>query len=401
MNPKLQQLQPYPFERLNQLKSGIIVPKDIAHIALSIGEPKHQPPAFVIEKLKASLEHISVYPKTKGQDTLRQSIANWLEKRFQLSQGSINPKHQVLPLNGTREGLFSFIQAVINTNNSNPKVLMPNPFYQIYEGATLLAGAEPIFLNCSHQNGYLPDFDAITPQTWRECQLLILCNPGNPTGAVLPQSELVKLIKLADEYNFIICSDECYSEIYFDEMQAPVGLLEACKSMGREDYSRCVVMHSLSKRSNLPGLRSGFIAGDADIIGCFLQYRTYHGCAMAEPSQIASTLAWSDERHVIDNRLLYQRKFKNFLEVLDGILDVNMPDAAFYLWARLPEDDEAFCQKLYAQQHITALPGQYLSRQADGINPGFKHARLALVATESECLNAASRLKTFMQENYG
>ena len=400
MNPHLALLKPYPFERLNALKNGIVPPAELAHIALSIGEPKHQPPAFVLDTLSQSLSHISNYPKTKGMHSLRQSIANWLQQRFKLPQDSVDADTQVLPLNGTREGLFSFIQTVVDGTHPNAKVLMPNPFYQIYEGAALLAGAEPVFINCDDSNGYLPDFDTIDAQTWQDCQLLILCSPGNPTGAVLPENELIKLIKLADRYDFIICSDECYSEIYFDENTPPTGLLEACNTLGRLDYSRCLVMHSLSKRSNLPGLRSGFIAGDADVIKSFLQYRTYHGSAMAEPVQLASVAAWNDEQHVIENRALYTRKFNQVLDTLDGCLDVSMPDAAFYLWARLPEDDEQFCQKLFAQQHITALPGQYLSREANGINPGFKHARLALVATETECLDAAQRIKTFIQQNY-
>lgn len=400
MNPNLSLLQPYPFERLNQLKSGVTASADLAHIALSIGEPKHLPPSFVLETLSQSLQKISAYPKTKGMESLRQSIANWLESRFNLQHQSIDADTQVLPLNGTREGLFSFIQAAVNGQTKNAKVLMPNPFYQIYEGATLLAGAEPVFLNCTADNNYLPDFDALDAQTWKDCQLLILCSPGNPTGAVLPEKELIKLINLADQYDFLICSDECYSEIYFNEATPPTGLLEACSTMQRHNYSRCLVMHSLSKRSNLPGLRSGFIAGDADVIKDFLKYRTYHGCAMAEPTQLASVTAWNDEQHVIENRALYTRKFQQVLETLDGCLDVSMPDAAFYLWARLPEDDEKFCQKLFAQQHITALPGQYLSRQSNTINPGYKHARLALVATEQECLDAALRIKTFVQQNY-
>ena len=400
MNPHLSLLQPYPFERLNALKAGIIAPKNLKPIALSIGEPKHTTPAFVLDCLSKNLKHISSYPKTKGSDALRQSIAHWLTTRFSLADNSLSAASQVLPLNGTREGLFSFIQAVVDPTQNNAKVLMPNPFYQIYEGATLLAGASPYFLNCTQDNNYLPDFDAIDAQTWTDCQVLILCSPGNPTGAVIPKESLIKLIALADQYDFIIASDECYSEVYFDEACAPVGLLEACSQMGRDNYERCVVFHSLSKRSNLPGLRSGFIAGDADIIKHFLQYRTYHGCAMAEPTQLASIAAWNDEKHVVENRALYARKFERVLETLDGSLKVNMPDAAFYLWAQLPEDDERFCQKLFAQQHITALPGQYLSRQAHGINPGFQHARLALVATEAECIDAAQRLKTFMQYNY-
>lgn len=399
MNRQLQYLQPYPFERLAALKDGIS-PAEKSAIALSIGEPKHTPPDFVLKKLADNLDRIAAYPKTKGNDKLREVIARWLEKRFTLPQDSINPENQVLPLNGTREGLFAFVQACISAGD-NAGVIMPNPFYQIYEGATYLAGATPHFVNCTAESNYLPDFDRVTEQQWRDCKLLIICTPGNPTGAVMSMADMQKLIKLADQYDFVIASDECYSEIYFDEAAPPPGLLEACAQMGRTDYKRCVVFHSLSKRSNLPGLRSGFVAGDRAIIQPFLQYRTYHGCAMAEPTQIASTLAWQDEQHVIENRALYQRKFRQVLEELDGCLDVSMPDAAFYLWPKLPEDDEAFCQKLFAEQNITALPGQYLSREANGINPGQNHARLALVATEAECLEAARRIKSFIQQHYG
>ena len=399
MNQLLDLLQPYPFERLAALKAGI-TPAARSSISLSIGEPKHLPPALVMQQLAASLQQVSVYPKTKGLDALREAIALWLEQRFKLPAQSVSADQQVLPLNGTREGLFAFIQACI-TPGSGARVLMPNPFYQIYEGATLLAGAEPVFLNCDRAHSYLPDFDAVDEQTWRHCRLLIVCTPGNPTGAVLPEATLVKLIKLADQYDFIIASDECYSEIYFDEARPPVGLLEACASIGRTDYKRCVVFHSLSKRSNLPGMRSGFIAGDADVIGEFLRYRTYHGCAMSEPVQLASISAWQDEAHVIENRQVYQRKFQRVLETLDGCLDVTMPDAAFYLWPQLPEDDEVFCQQLFAAENVTALPGQYLSRTAaNGINPGSQHARLALVATEDECVEAALRIKRFVAERY-
>ena len=398
MNKYIDLLQPYPFERLNTLKEGII-PADKSHISLSIGEPKHLPPELVMKKLASSLDRISFYPKTKGLLELRTSIAHWLEKRFHLQQSSVDIEHQILPLNGTREGLFSFIQACTDSR-SGAKVLMPNPFYQIYEGAALLTGVEPVFINCLEENHYLPDFDAIDEKTWKECQLLIICTPGNPTGAVIPLDTLKNLIALADKYDFIIASDECYSEIYFDENTPPVGLLEACAAIGRHSYERCVVFHSLSKRSNLPGLRSGFIAGDKDIITPYLLYRTYHGCAMAEPAQLASITAWQDEHHVIENRTVYRKKFLRTLDTLDGSLNVSLPEAAFYLWPKLPEDDELFCQKLFAEEHITALPGQYLSRVGDGINPGFQHARLALVATEAECVEAAKRIKQFMQKHY-
>lgn len=400
MNPNLSKLQPYPFQRLNQL-IGQVTPVDKSLISLSIGEPKHAAPQMVIETLKNSMDRIGIYPKTAGTDELRQAISNWGSKRFILQDGALSAQ-QVLPLNGTREGLFSFIQAAVAAGES-AKVLMPNPFYQIYEGACYLAGASPVFLNCTAENGYLPDIQALAkdnPQILKDCQLLIICSPSNPTGTVMPAQELIELIKLADQYDFIIASDECYSEIYFDEQNPPCGLLQACQIMGRTSFERCVVFHSLSKRSNLPGLRSGFVAGDKDIINAFLQYRTYHGCAMSEPVQQASIAAWSDENHVIENRKIYQQKFTQVLDVLDGCLDVSLPEAAFYLWPKLPSDDETFCQQLFAQQHVLALPGQYLSRSSDSINPGSKHARLALVATEAQCLDAAKRIKQFMQENY-
>ncbi|HEY9032624.1 MAG TPA: succinyldiaminopimelate transaminase [Pseudomonadales bacterium] len=398
MNRLLSQLQPYPFERLAALKAGIS-PADKPAIMLSIGEPKHAPPPFVLHSLAGHLDRISFYPKTLGNDALRQAIAGWLERRFALAAGSVSAERQVLPLNGTREGIFAFVQAAVSASAS-ASVIMPNPFYQIYEGAALLAGATPVFVNCTADNGYRPDFSQLSEQQWRDCQLLIICSPGNPTGAVMSLEDMQALIRLADRYDFIIASDECYSEIYHDEDNPPPGLLQACAAMGRDDFRRCVVFHSLSKRSNLPGLRSGFIAGDSELIQPFLLYRTYHGCAMAEPTQIASTLAWQDEQHVIDNRALYRRKFRQVLDVLDGCLNVAMPPAAFYLWPQLPDDDERFCQALYAAQNVTALPGQYLSRQANGTNPGQNHARLALVATEAECLDAAQRIRQFVLQQY-
>ncbi len=398
MNRNISLLRPYPFERLNSLKAGI-TPVAKPHIGLSIGEPAHASPAFVLKALTESLGRLGVYPKTKGTPELRQAMASWAERRFRLPPSSVNPETAILPLNGTREGLFSFIQAAVNAK-PGAKIVMPNPFYQIYEGAALLAGVEPFFLNCLPDNRYLPDFDAVSEQTWRDCQLLIICSPGNPTGAVLPLATLEKLIRLADRYDFIIASDECYSEIYFDEAAPPAGLLEACARMGRHGYERCVVFHSLSKRSNLPGLRSGFIAGDADILKEYLLYRTYHGAVLPEPTQIASTVAWQDETHVVENRAIYTRKFRQVLEILDGCLHVSMPDAAFYLWAQLPDDDETFSRNLFAEQNVTILPGQYLSRENNGSNPGRNHARMALVAPEVECIEAAHRIRQFVLQHY-
>ncbi|MBE0510212.1 MAG: succinyldiaminopimelate transaminase [Chromatiales bacterium] len=396
MNPDLDRLQPYPFEKLAQLKAGVTPPEKTA-IALSIGEPKHQPPAFVLETLITHLHGLGNYPITKGRVELREAIASWLGRRFALPQGSLDAERHVLPVAGTREALFAFAQAVIDRHATRPKVLCPNPFYQIYEGAALLAGAEPWFLNCREENGFLPDLDAVPAEVWQDCQLFYLCSPGNPTGAVAPLGYLQKLIGLADEYDFIIASDECYSELYFDEAAPPPGLLEAAAAMGRTDFSRCVVFHSLSKRSNLPGLRSGFVAGDAEILKRFLLYRTYHGCALPPPTQAASISAWQDEVHVQANRAIYRQKFDAVLNILEPVLEVSRPDAGFYLWAKTPGSDTDFARELFAQQHLTVLPGSYLSRDAHGSNPGTGRVRMALVAELDECIEAAERIREFMK----
>lgn len=395
MNPELDKLHPYPFEKLATLKNGITANPELEHIALSIGEPKHKAPEFVLEYLQQQLSGVSAYPLTKGIPELRQTISNWLTQRFNLPENSINPEQHILPVNGTREALFAFAQAVID-RNKNPLIVMPNPFYQIYEGAAFLSGAEPYYLNTTSENNYLPDFDSVSDEVWARCQLLYICSPGNPTGAVIDKSTLQKLITLAEKHDFIIASDECYSEIYFDEGNPPVGLLEAAAEMGNTDYARCVVFHSLSKRSNLPGLRSGFVAGDKNIMAKFLKYRTYHGCAMPLHHQKASIKAWQDEQHVKDNRTLYQKKFTDVLEILSPTLDVKKPDAGFYLWAKTPESDEDFAQNLFAKQNITVLPGSYLSREAQDLNPGNQHVRMALVASYDECIDAAKRIRQFM-----
>jgi len=400
MNPDLNRLHPYPFEKLAELKQGITPDAAMAHIALSIGEPKHEAPAFVLEELAQSLGKIANYPLTKGTLELRQSIANWLQRRFKLPENSLDAEQHILPVNGTREALFAFAQAVINKeNNKNgqPLVCMPNPFYQIYEGAAFLAGAEPYFYNTTKDTDYLPDFEAIDDASWQRCQLIYICTPGNPTGAVISKEQMQWLINKAEEFDFIIASDECYSEIYFDETNPPCGLLEAAAEMGNTDYKRCVVFHSLSKRSNLPGLRSGFVAGDADIMKGFLKYRTYHGCAMSGHHQHASICAWNDEEHVINNRQMYQQKFNTVLEILSPHMDVKLPDAGFYLWPQTPVADTDFAQKLFAEKNITVLPGQYLSRKTQGINPGENHIRMALVATLEETTEAAERIKDFLQ----
>jgi N-succinyldiaminopimelate aminotransferase len=395
MNPDLDKLQPYPFEKLNALKAGT-TPSSKPHIALSIGEPKHATPGLIAAALQEHLQTgLATYPLTKGMPALRTAICDWLTKRFQLPSGSLDPEHHALPVNGTREALFAFAQAVVDHDKSG-LVVSPNPFYQIYEGAALLAGATPHFIPCAVDKGYLPDFDAVGTEVWDRCQLLFLCSPGNPTGAVIPQSILQQLIRLAERHDFVIASDECYSEIYFDENNPPVGLLQASAAMGNTDYRRCVVFHSLSKRSNAPGLRSGFIAGDADLLAGFLRYRTYHGCAMPVQHQYASIAAWQDENHVRDNRRQYREKFDAVLDTLDGCLDVARPDAGFYLWPKTPVSDEDFARGLFAQQHVTVLPGRYLSRDVNGFNPGAGHVRMALVATAEECVEAANRIKQFV-----
>lgn len=390
MNPDLQLLHPYPFEKLSALFSDLTAPAHLSHIALSIGEPKHAAPEFVTQALIDGLAHLSTYPASKGLLSLRQAIAAWLSRRFGLQQ--IDPEQQVLPVSGTREALFSFVQAMID-RKQQPYVVMPNPFYQIYEGAAFLAGATPYFVNCTANNDYLGDFEAIPAQVWQQTQLLFICTPGNPTGAVMPEAKIRRLIELSDQYNFIIASDECYSELYFD--RPPIGLLEVCARMGRHDYRNCVVFHSLSKRSNLPGLRSGFVAGDAALLAPYLKYRTYHGAAMPVQHQLASIAAWQDEAHVEANRVLYRQKFDLFLHELGDRLPLKKPDAGFYFWLPV-EDDEAFARKLYAEANITVLAGRYLSRDTPTGNAGKNHVRMALVADLAQCEQAIARLKKIL-----
>lgn len=402
MNPNLDSLQPYPFERLAALKHGVEPPAHLSAIALSIGEPKHPTPSIIGETLLAHLHQLAVYPNTRGSLELREGIAAWLARRYRLPAAALDPDRHLLPVNGTREALFAFAQAVVDPA-AGALVLMPNPFYQIYEGAALLAGATPYYLDCSAAQGFVPDFDAVDSDVWRRCQLLYICSPGNPTGAVIDQPRLTRLMALADEHDFIIAADECYAEIYLDETSPPVGLLRAAVDAGRDDFRRCVVFHSLSKRSNAPGLRSGFVAGDADIIQRFFAYRTYHGCAMPLPSQHASRVAWSDEAHVIENRRLYREKFDAVLDVLDGVLEVERPAASFYLWPRTPTADTEFARELFRQQNVTVLPGSFLSRRTKTPNagkapvadPGANRVRMALVPPLDECLDAARRIKTF------
>ena len=331
MNANLGLLQAYPFQRLNELKAGITPPAHLTHISLSIGEPRHPAPEFVKQALTESIDKLSHYPSTRGSIELRTSISQWLEQRFHLSKDSLDPESHVLPVCGTREAIFAFTQAVVSPNEgpAKPVVITPNPFYQIYEGSAILAGAEPYLLDCNADNGFIPDLDTVPQAIWERCQLLQLCSPGNPTGAVMTIAQMQHAVQLADQYDFVIASDECYSDIYLDESKPPPGLLEACKAMGRHDYDRCVVFHSLSKRSNLPGLRSGFVAGDKAILSQFLNYRTYHGCSMSLPVQIASTAAWKDETHTIENRTLYREKFLAVTDILRGCMTFPEPQASF------------------------------------------------------------------------
>lgn len=393
MNPELQKLHAYPFEKLAQLFKGTQPPANLKPIALSIGEPKHASPDFVKKAITDNLGKLATYPTTKGIPELRQSIAGWLQRRFTL-QG-VNAETEVVPVNGTREALFSFTQAVVNSA-AKPLVVMPDPFYQIYEGAAFLAGAEPYYLPCTAENNFIPDYDAVPESVWQRTQLLFLCSPGNPTGAVSNRKVLKKLITLADRFDFVIASDECYSEIYFDEAQPPVGLLQVCAETGRHDFARCVVFHSLSKRSNLPGLRSGFVAGDASLLAPYLLYRTYHGSAMPVQHQLASIAAWDDEEHVRDNRRLYREKFAAFREIIGEVLPLTMPDAGFYFWAATPIPDDEFARRLFDATHVTVLPGRFLGRDVGGKNPGAGHVRMALVAGPEECIEAAQRIRDFV-----
>ncbi|MFY1667023.1 succinyldiaminopimelate transaminase [Pseudomonas sp. Pseu.R1] len=396
MNNALQQLQPYPFEKLRALLGSVTPNPDKRPIALSIGEPKHTSPEFVAKALADNLDKMAVYPTTAGIPALREAIAGWCERRFSVPQGWLDAGKHVLPVNGTREALFAFTQTVVNRSDDG-LVVSPNPFYQIYEGAAFLAGAKPHYLPCLVEHGFNPDFDAVPADIWKRCQILFLCSPGNPTGALIPLETLKKLIALADEHDFVIAADECYSELYFDEGTPPPGLLTACAELGREDFKRCVVFHSLSKRSNLPGLRSGFVAGDAEILKGFLLYRTYHGCAMPVQTQLASIAAWNDEAHVRANRDLYREKFDAVLEILSPVMDVQRPDGSFYLWPNVGSDDAAFCRDLFEAEHVTVVPGSYLSRDVDGANPGAGRVRMALVASLSECVEAAERIRNFVK----
>jgi N-succinyldiaminopimelate aminotransferase len=397
MNPHLQALEAYPFERLNALKAGVTPPPDHPPVMLSIGEPRHAPPGFVLDLLieRAALARdLAAYPATRGSGELRAAIAEWLTRRF---AATVDPERQVLPVAGTREALFSFGQATLS-GRSDAVVVLPNPFYQIYEGAALLRGAQPYFVNCSADTGFLPDYRAVPEAVWRRCELVYLCSPGNPTGATLDRETLCWLMELADRHDFLIAADECYSEIYLDESAPPMGLLQAATLAGRDDFRRCVVFHSLSKRSNLPGLRSGFVAGDAAVLDRYYRYRTYQGCALPNHVQRASAAAWQDEAHVRDNRAAYRRKFAAVTPILAPLLELYEPQGGFYHWARTPGDDETFTRALFAARNVTVLPGTYLARHAHGTNPGKGYVRIAWVAPEQDCVAAARQIAAWLTE---
>ncbi len=396
MNTGLTALQPYPFERLNALLQGS-PPTGIKTIPLTIGEPQHPPPRGVTDLLAEHAALVGKYPTTAGSATLRATIARWLERRFSLT--SVDADLQVLPLNGTREGLFALAQTVV-TQGQPGAVISPNPFYQIYEGAALLAGSTPLFVNCEDRHGFTPDFSQITPDQWQACQLLYICTPGNPAGAVLSTSQLQQLISLAQEYDFVIASDECYSEIYPNEEDPPPGLLGAAAAMGVEDYRNCLCFHSLSKRSNLPGLRSGFVAGDSRWIERFRRYRTYHGCAMPTHHQVASEWAWSDEIHVIENRARYRDKFNAVLPIISEVMTTPIPEAGFYLWPETPIDDEAFASELWHRTGVSVLPGRYLARDTPEGNPGAMRVRIALVAERELCVEAVERMAHSLRQGW-
>ncbi|MDP1651420.1 MAG: succinyldiaminopimelate transaminase [Rhodocyclaceae bacterium] len=398
MNPNLDKLQTYPFEKLRDLYAGTTPPAGLAEIKLHIGEPQHPTPQFIKDVLTANLTGLANYPTTNGSDDLRQSIADWIARRYGIPAPDIAT--QVLPVTGSREALFAIAQAVIEPKHIQPIVISPNPFYQIYEGAALLAGARPFFMNTTPENGFRMDWASVPDEIWQDCQLVYVCSPGNPTGKVMSLEDWQTLFELSDRYDFVIAADECYSEIYFDEAQPPLGGMQAARQLGRDDYKNLIMFSSLSKRSNVPGMRSGFVAGDAAIMKKFWLYRTYQGCAMSPPIQAASAVAWRDETHVVDNRRRYAEKFERLTPIITRHLQTTKPDAGFYFWASVAPtglSDIEFTRELRRQYNVTVLPGSYLARDAGGINPGRDFIRIALVAGVEECLVAAERIAAFCQ----
>jgi N-succinyldiaminopimelate aminotransferase len=393
MNPRLAMLQPYPFEKLRALLAGVTPNPAFKPINLSIGEPKHPTPALVKDALTGALEGLASYPATAGTAALREAIAAWLVRRYALD--AVDPATQVLPINGSREALFAFAQTVVDSTRPGARVACPNPFYQIYEGAALLAGAEPLYLNAAPEYGYRIDYAALPDAEWRDVQLVYACSPANPSGSVMTLDDWRRLFELSDRHGFVIASDECYSELYFDEAHPPLGALQAAQRLGRAGYPRLVVFSSLSKRSNAPGMRSGFVAGDAALMKSFLLYRTYHGSAMSLPVQQASIAAWRDELHVRDNRRLYAEKFAAALPMIEAPLSAYMPEGGFYLWVRTPIDDCDFARRLQHEYNVLVLPGSYLAREAHGRNPGRNYVRIALVASREECIEAIARIRQF------
>ncbi|MBF0588041.1 MAG: succinyldiaminopimelate transaminase [Magnetococcales bacterium] len=391
MNPRLEQLKPYPFERLSRLLGEVTPPADIRPINISIGEPKHAVAPFLRQAMIDAMDGIANYPTTRGEPALREAIAGWLVRRYALTPTSMDPDRNLLPVNGTREALFSIAQAVVDSDrHKDAVVLSPNPFYQIYEGAALMAGAEPVYIDATEESNFLPRFTELPAELLDRTQLLYLCSPSNPTGAVHSLEELTRLIELAEKHDFIIASDECYSEIWYE--RPPPGLLQAADASGRHDYARCLVFHSLSKRSNMPGARSGFVAGDAKLLAHYFRLRTYTGCAMPPFIQRASAVAWSDESHVADNRALYRAKLEEAVEILSPTLPVTRPQASFYLWLRVPGGGEQFTQRLLAEQNVTVLPGAYLGRSPNDENPGAPYIRVALVAPLEDNREAMQRI---------
>lgn len=396
MNPRLGRLETYPFEKLARLLAGVEPARALAPIALSIGEPQHAAPALLLEALTEGATRLASYPPTAGGIELRTAAAHWLERRFSLPPDAVDPLTMVLPVNGSREALFSFVQAAVDPTH-RPLVAMPNPFYQIYEGATLLAGAEPYLLDTTAQTHFVPPFASVPPEVWARCQILILCSPSNPTGAVLTRAELAQALALADEHDFIIAADECYADIYLDERTPPASLLEAALAAGHTRFERCIVFHSLSKRSSVPGLRSGFVAGDPQLLRPYLLYRTYHGGAMSPMIQHASAAAWNDDAHAARNRALYREKFAAVLPILGPLLQAPQPAGAFYLWADTGGDDERFVRELYATHNVKLLPGSYLARRSAAGNPGAGRVRISLTASLEDCLEAAERIREFLR----
>ena len=395
MNPSLSLLQPYPFQRLRDLFAGTTPNSAYSAINLSIGEPKHATPQLIKDALTSNLAGLASYPTTIGSVALREAISAWIARRYNIP--APNPEKAILPINGSREALFAFAQVIIDRTKENPIVISPNPFYQIYEGAAFLAGATPYFLNTLPENNHAMDFAGVPADVLQRTQLVYVCSPGNPSGKVMSLEQWKTLFALSDQYGFVIAADECYSEIYFDEKNPPLGALQAASLLARS-HANLIVFGSLSKRSNVPGMRSGFVAGDEKIIEKFTLYRTYHGCAMSPTVQAASIVAWNDEAHVIENRKLYTEKFNTVTPMLQDVLDIEMPDAAFYLWAKIKQtnsskgSDTEFALKLYRDFNVTVLPGSYLAREAHGTNPGQNFVRLALVASLQECVEAANRI---------